>query len=120
MGKQAYNVAAFLVSRCKDHREKAGAKFSSEIPDNILKWLKRQLTGKPNIKIIQSEDQVDRADNESTFAKMLVHKNNPLESIVYFWKKINGYWIDKRIPLKHERLKEVIAEFIEEPKWKAV
>jgi len=119
-GKQAYNVAAFLVSRCKDHREKTGVAFSSNTPENILKWLKRQLIGKPNIKIIQSEEQVDRADNKSTFARVLVHKNNPLESIVFFWKKINGYWIDKRIPLKHERLKEVVAEFVEDPKQHTV
>ena len=115
-GKQAYNVAAFLVSRCKDHHKNSGADFSSNTPENILNWLKKQLTGKPNIKIIQSEDQVDRADNESTFAKVLIHKSNPLESLIFFWKKINGYWIDKRVPLKHERLKEVVAEFIEDPK----
>ena len=118
-GKQAYNVPAFLVSRCKDHRERAGAKFFNETPENILKWLKQQITGKSHIKIIQSEDQIDRSDNESTFAKVLVHKNNPLKSLVFFWKKVNGYWIDKRVPLNHEHLKEVIADFIVDPRQRA-
>ena len=117
-GKQAYNVAAFLVSRCKDHRERAAAKFSNETPENILKWLKKQLTGKSHIKIIQTEDQVDRTDNESTFAKVLIHKSKPLESLVFFWKKVNGYWIDKRVPLNHEYLREVIADFIEDHRKK--
>ena len=118
--KQVNNVVAFLVSRCKAHREKAGAQFSKESPQKTLDWIKQQLIGKPNIKIIQSEEQLDRSDNESTFAKMLIHKSNPLESLIFFWKKINGYWIDKRVPLKHERLREVVAEFVEKPKWKAV
>ena len=115
-GKQAYNVPAFLVSRCKDHRKNSGAKFSNEPPENILKWLKQQIIGKSHIKIIQSEEQVDRTDNESTFVKVLIHKNNPLKSLIFFWKKINGYWIDKRVPLKHEHLKEVIVDFIVDPK----
>ena len=119
-GKEVDNVTAFLISRCKAHREKSGAALSKETPDNILKWLKRQLIGKPHIKIIQSEEQVDRMDNRSTFVKVLVHKSSPLESIILFWKKINGYWIDKRVPLKHERLMEAVSEFIDEPKWKAV
>ena len=119
-GKEVDNVTAFLISRCKAHREKSGAALSKETPDNILKWLKRQLIGKPHIKIIQSDEQVDRMDNSSTFVKVLVHKSSPLESIIYFWKKINGYWIDKRVPLKHERLMETVSEFIDEPKWKAV
>ena len=51
----------------------------------------------------------------STYAKILIHRESPGESLLFFWKKIHGHWIDKRIPLKHERFREVVKEFIEEP-----
>ena len=113
------NKAAFLVSRCKYHLEKMQTPSQEQTPENNLEWIKKQLVDNPSIQLIQSEKDINRRDEKTTYAKILIHRESPGESLLFFWKKVHGHWIDKRIPLKHERFREVVKEFIEEPKWKA-
>ena len=118
-GRVVKNKAAFLVSRCKYHLEKMQTPSQEQTPENNLEWIKKQLVDNPSIQLIQSEKDINRRDEKTTYAKILIHRESPGESLLFFWKKVHGHWIDKRIPLKHERFREVVKEFIEEPKWKA-
>ncbi len=111
-GKEVSNAAAFLMSRCKYHRDQLRFKRAPQTPANKIGWLKDQLKNTSNLKFVQSEEEVDRADNATTFVKFLIHKTDSKQSKIFFWKKVDGYWVDKEISLQNERFQELVMEFL--------
>jgi hypothetical protein len=109
--RKVSNVAAFLISRCKYHREQLLLKRSPQTP-NKINWLKDQFTKVSNLKFIQAEEEVDRADDANTFVKFLIHKTDPKQSKIFFWKKVEGYWVDKKISIQNDRFQELVMEFL--------
>jgi hypothetical protein len=115
------NVTAFLhfIIGLKDPMEILRKKEGSQkprkremTPQTALNWLKKQFA-KGSVKAIQSEDEIDRMDGSTAYAKLMIHKTAVGESRLSVWRKVAGQWVDKQILLGHPQFMQQIRVFFE-------
>ncbi len=110
-GNSIDNTPAFLIHRCKEHKQKLEG-LSKAIPSDTLEWIKARLkTSKA--KYISSEGEILR-DSSNLFTKLMICKSDVKKSVLYLWKKINGTWIDKQITIDHPRFEELVEPFLKQ------
>ena len=114
--RKIHNPFGFLLSRCKHYYrslkdKKLQTKKGPTTPTELLDWVKGALKKATNLKFIQSESEVNRS-SINTYTRFLIHPKEPEQSKIFFWKKIEGYWVDKEIPFKNPRFQELVTEFL--------
>ncbi len=115
--KKISNPFGFLINRCKHHHkilkeEKLQEKKTQKEPKELIEWAKEILRKISKLKFIQSRSEIDLTDYSHTFVKFLIHRTDPKQSKIFFWKKVDGYWVDKEISLQNERFQELVMEFL--------
>ena len=106
--KSIDNPVAFLIARCKFYKAKYH-NVEKATPKQNLTWVKSQLKNN-GAEFVSSEIEIPR-DSKKLFTKLMICKKQKEKSVLYLWKKINGYWIDKRITLDNPRLVELVMPF---------
>ncbi len=76
--KEVYNIAAFLMGRCKAHQKNSKVREQKAIPSNIKEWLTGYFKArKRKFVFISKGNQVDQSTNESRpFIQLLWHKHD--------------------------------------------
>ncbi len=113
-GKTIDKPIAFLISRCKYHRARLGLIPPKTPAQKFLDFVKgaKSLHEKGGAIFIQSHEHLDRTKSDTLYIKLMVCKKRKEESILYLWRHINGYWVDKRISFKNERFDELVDPFL--------
>jgi hypothetical protein len=114
-GKSVKNVAAFLVSRCKDHEKQNEMKKSKPNPDNIKEWLTIYFKErKKRFLFISNKNQIDRTKSEHRpFIQLLWHKDDFKKSVLKVYQKVEGTWIDKVFRFDRPNLVDSIHAYLE-------
>ena len=112
--KRIDNPVAFLISRCKYHRKKLTLEPQKTLEQKFKEFMKKAilLHEKGTVKFIQKEFQPKNSDRDKIYIRVREHKKNAEKSILYLWKRVNGYWVDKRIAFKHECFEELVEPFL--------
>ena len=113
-GKEIDNSMALICSRCKHHRKRLGMEPVKTPAQKFKGFVKRakSMCEKGIATFIQKEDQIDHMNHDKVYIKLLKHKKTPEKSILYLWKRVNGYWVDKCIAFSNERFEELVEPFL--------
>lgn len=114
-GKSVENVAAFLISRCKDHEKQNEIKRSNPTNMNVKEWLTAYFKERrTRFLFISDINQIDRAKSEyRPFIQLLWHKGDFKQSVLKVFQKIEGNWIDKIFKFDRPNLVESIQFYLE-------
>jgi len=114
-GKTITNKAAFLVSRCKLHKESAVDNKKLEKPKDIKSWLMSYFkTNKSKFKFINTDSDLDLATSEAKpFINLKFHKDDLKKSVLKVFQKVQGSWIDKVFSFDRPDLAESIENYLE-------
>ena len=106
------NYFGLLIHRCRCHGCNKNPPKKKELKRDKTPWLKKLFAKNKKLEFIKSDDQIDRTKHGTTFVKLMINKSNPAESILYLWKRVNGYWVDKRIAFTNNRFEELVEPFL--------
>lgn len=114
-GKTVENIAAFLMSRCKEHENKKCTRTQKAKPIDIKKWLTSYFKSARNrFLFINDINQIDKATNESRpFIQLLWHKQDIQKSVLKIYQKVQGSWVDKVFNFDRPNLAEAIESYLE-------
>ena len=113
--KDVENTAAFLVSRCKEHKKKTESKNEKSDPSDIKEWLTSYFKSRRNRFVFVSEkNQIDLATIDfRPFIQLLWHKQDIKKSILKIYQKVQGTWVDKVFDFRRPNLSEAIETYLE-------
>ena len=125
-GKEIVNIPAFLISRCKAHKQSFEEKqeaYKDCTPDEALGWIKAYLTSmKSKLKFISSLKEMDRSAKVKKPQVLLrISKDSPTKSIFGIFHKVEGQWLDKEFTFNRPDFKRVVFDYFGEifkPKFK--
>jgi len=114
-GKTISNKAAFLMSRCKFHKEAATVNKKLEEPKDIKSWLMSYFkTNKSKFKFINTDSDLDLATSEAKpFINLKFHKDDLKKSVLKVFQKVQGSWVDKVFSFDRPNLAEAIENYLE-------
>ena len=114
-GKTIYNKAAFLMSRCKLHKEAAVDNNKLEEPKDIKSWLMSYFKkNKSKFQFISTDSELDLATSEAKpFINLKFHKDDLKKSVLKVFQKVQGSWIDKVFSFDRPDLAESIENYLE-------
>ena len=113
-GKEIVNIPAFLISRCKTHKEKLDL-LKKENRTNVKDWITSYFKsrGKRFIFIAKESDLDTSTSEQKPFIQFLKHKANIKKSILKVWQKVGGQWIDKVFNFDRPDLVDSIENYLE-------
>jgi len=114
-GKTAGNIAAFLMSRCKEHKNQSESQKQKANHTNIKEWLTTHFKArKKRFLFINEINQINLATNEPRpFIQLLWHKQDIRKSVLKIYQKVQGSWIDKVFNFDRLDLAEAIESYLE-------
>ena len=114
-GKSVENVAAFLVSRCKDHEKQNEIKRSTSNIIDFKEWLTSYFKERrTRFLFIIDMNQIDRSKTEHRpFIHLMWHKGDFKQSVLKVFQKIEGAWIEKVFKFDRSNLVESIQSYLE-------
>ena len=118
-GNEVTNLIAFLISRCKHHRDKLKQRFEAEQPcdpEKALEWIKSFLTSmKSKLTFISKESDLDRSTNKTKpFVLFLQSLDSTEKSIFRIYQKVQGVWIDKEFNFCRPDFKIAVLDYFEQ------
>lgn len=114
-GKETRNLPAFLISRCKAHKQGQEARQLKAEPSMIKEWLTSYFKAhKQRFVFISRESQIDLATSEPRpFIQMLWHKEDLRQSVLKVYQKIHGAWVDKVFRFDRPDVANAIENYLE-------
>lgn len=114
-GKKVENIAAFLISRCKDHERQKLAQDKNQDTKSIKEWLTDYFKSRRmRFVFINDKKQVEPKTNESRpFIQLLWHKQDIQRSVLTVYQKVQGTWIDKFFKFDRPDLIEAVESYLE-------
>nr|VFK81020.1 MAG: Helix-turn-helix domain [Candidatus Kentron sp. SD] len=113
-GKEIVNIPAFLISRCKTHKEKLDL-LKKENRTNVKDWITSYFKsrGKRFIFIAKESDLDHSTSEQKPFIQFLKHKADIKKSILKVWQKVGGQWTDKVFNFDRPDLADSIENYLE-------
>ena len=114
-GKSVDNVAAFLMSRCKENEKQNETQKSKAYPSNVKEWLTNYFKSRRSRFVFVSHiNQVNLATDDSRpFIQLLWNKQDIQKSVLKVYQKVQGTWIDKVFNFGRPNLAESIESYLE-------
>ena len=114
-GKEVSNVAAFLTSRCKAHKEKMVLVEKGKNRVSAREWVVSYFKAHfKRFNFISDKSDIDRqADDLRPFIELKFHKQDESKSTLKIYQKVCGQWIDKMFTFDRPDFINAVENYLE-------